>query len=65
MYITTCKIDDQSKFNTEAGHSKPVLWDNLEGEMVGREGGRGFRKGGHMCTCGPFMLMYGKNHENM
>ena len=31
----------------EAGHSKPVLWDNLEG--WGGEGGeRGFRMGGHV-----------------
>ena len=35
----------------EAGHSKPVLWDNPDGWV--REGdGRGFRMGGHMCTGG-------------
>lgn len=32
---------------------------------VGREVGRGFRMGGHMCTRGWFMLMYGKNHHNV
>ena len=31
MYITVCEIDDQSKFNDEAGHSKPVHWDDPEG----------------------------------
>ena len=35
----------------EAGHSKPVLWDNPEDGM-GREVGVGFRMGGHMCTHG-------------
>ena len=35
----------------EAGHSKPVLWDNPEG-WGGREVGGGFRMGGHMGTCG-------------
>ena len=29
----------------EAGHSKPVLWDNLEG-WGGEGGGRGFQEGG-------------------
>jgi len=35
----------------EAGYSKPVLWDNPEG-WGGEGGGRGFKTGGHMCTCG-------------
>ena len=48
----------------EAGHSKPVLWDNPEG--WGEEGmGEGFRMVGHMYTQGWFMLMYGKNHHNI
>ena len=35
----------------EAGHSKPVLWDNLEGQ--GAEGsGRGVQTEGHMYTDG-------------
>ena len=35
----------------EAGHSKPVLWDNPEG--WGEEGtGEGFRMVGHMYTQG-------------
>ena len=33
----------------EAGHSKPVLWDNPEG-YSGEGGGRGFRMGD---TCAP------------
>jgi len=35
----------------ETGHSKLVLWDNPEG-WGGEGGGRGFRMGEHMCTCG-------------
>ena len=35
----------------EAGHPKSVLWDNPEGG-VGEGGGRVFRMGGHMYTCG-------------
>ena len=47
----------------EAGRQKSVLWDNPEG--WGEEGGgRGFRMGGHMCTHGWFMLIYGKTHHN-
>ena len=45
----------------EAEHSKPVLWDNQR-DGVG-SGGRGFRTGGHMCTHGWFMSMYGQNHS--
>ena len=33
----------------EAGHSKPVLWDNPEGWDEEGDGGE-FRMGGHMCT---------------
>ena len=47
----------------EAGHSKPVLWDNPEG--WGREqDGRGVQDGGHVNTHGWFMSMYDKNHHN-
>ena len=48
----------------EAGHSKSVLWDNPDG-WGGEEGGRGVQDGGHMCTRGQFMSMYGKNHHNI
>ena len=47
----------------EAGHSKLVLWDNSEG--LGSEVAGVFRMGGHMYTCGQFMVMYGKNHHNI
>ena len=44
----------------ETGHPKPVLSDNSE-EWGGEGGGRGVQDGGgHMYTCGQFMLMYGK-----
>ena len=33
----------------EAGHTKPVLWDNSEGQG-GEGGGGGFRMWGHMYT---------------
>ena len=49
MYITTHKVDDQCQLMYEAGHSKPVFWDNPEG-WVGRERGEGFRMGD---TCIP------------
>ena len=48
----------------EAGHSKPVHWDNPK-DRVGRKVGVGFRMGGHMGTHGWFMLMYGKNHQKI
>ena len=35
----------------EAGHSKPVFWDNPE-RWVGRDVGGRFRVEGHMCTRG-------------
>ena len=38
MYITICKIDNQSQFNEMNRAFKPVLWDNPEG--WGGEGGR-------------------------
>ena len=48
----------------ETGHSKPVNWDTPEGGD--REGsGRGVQNGGHMCTHGWFLSMYGKNHHNI
>ena len=48
----------------ETGHPKSVLWDNIEGWGGGRwEEGSG--SGGHMYTYGQFMLMYGKNHQNI
>ena len=44
-----------------AGHPKPALCDNLEGE-----GGRGVSGWGrHIYTYGQFMLIYGKNHHNI
>ena len=33
----------------EAGHSKPVLWDNPD-RWGGKEGGRGVQDGGTQCT---------------
>ena len=40
------------------------LWDNPEG-WSGEGDGRGFSMRGHMCVCGQFMMMYGKNHHNI
>ena len=48
----------------ETGHSKLVLRDNPEG-WGGEGDGREAQDGGHMCTYGCFMLMYGKNHHNI
>ena len=49
----------------EAGQSKPVLWDNAEGYGLKGDGGGSGWGGGHMYTCGQFMLMYGKNHYHI
>ena len=46
----------------DAGHQKPVLCDNLEGEGGGI-GGPGGRR--HMYVYGWLMLMYDKNHHNI
>ena len=48
----------------ETGHSKFVPWDDPEG-WEGEEVGGEFGTGGHMYTCGCFMLMHGKNHHNI
>ena len=41
----------------EAGHSKPVHWDNPEGCDVE---GRGIQDGGRMYTCGWYMSCMAK-----
>ena len=38
-----------------------VHWDDPEGWYV-EGGGRGVQDGEHVCTCGGFMLMYGKTN---
>ena len=48
----------------DAGHPKPVS-ETTQRDKIGREVGVGFRVGGHMYTCGQFMLMYGKNHHHI
>ena len=49
----------------ETGHPKPVLWDNPEGQG-GEKNWEVGGSGGHMYTCGQFMLMYGKKkHYNI
>ena len=44
MYVTICEIEASASFMHEAGHPKPVLWDNREG-WGGEGGGRGLRMG--------------------
>ena len=48
----------------EAGHPKPVLWDNLE-RSGGEGAGRSVRIRGHVYTCGYFMSVYGKYNHNI
>ena len=67
--LETCILPYVKQMNNaslmhEAGHSKPLLWNNPEG-WGGEGGGRGFRMGGHVGTCGWFMSMYGENHHNI
>ena len=45
----------------EAGHSKPVHWDDPEG-WYGEGGGRGVLDGEQVYTHGGFMFMYGKTN---
>ena len=40
-----------------------VHWDDPEG-WYGEGGGKGVQDGEHVCTCGGFMLMYGKYINN-
>lgn len=44
----------------EAEHPELVHWDNLEGQDEEGVGGMG----GHVYTCGQFMLMFGEKHHN-
>ena len=48
----------------EAGHQKPVLWDNPEGQGTVGRGGAGCRTSTHTYLW-PIMLMYGKNHHSI
>ena len=49
----------------EAGHSKPVLWDNPEG-WGGEGGGRGSRLVGRcMCSHSWFVSMCGRGHHSV
>ena len=49
-------IDDKIKRRLGLVH-----WDDPEG-WYGEGGGRGVQDGEHVCTCGGFMLMYGKTN---
>ena len=48
----------------EAGHSKPVHWDNPEG-WDEEGGGRGVQDREHVYTHGWFISMHGKNHHSI
>ena len=48
----------------DAGQPRPVS-GTAQKDGEGREVGGGFRMGGHVYTCGRFMLMYGRNHHNI
>ena len=48
----------------ETGCSGPVHWDDPEG-WDEEGGGSGVQDGGHMYTHDWFMLIYGKNHQNI
>ena len=48
----------------EAGHSKPVSWENPE-EWGGEGGGKGVQDGEHVYTHGRFTLMYGKTNTTL
>ena len=48
----------------EAGHPKPVHWDDPEG-WYGEGGGRRVQDGEYMYTCGGFILIFGKMNTIM
>ena len=61
--IETCKISCMKRVASpglmhDAGCLGLVHWTQRDG--TGREDGGRVRDGEHMCTCGGFMLMYGK-----
>ena len=65
--IETCIIISYMKQITSPGlmHDTGCLglvhWDDPEG-WYGEGGGRGVQDGEFVCTCGGFMLMYGKTN---
>ena len=64
MYITTCKIDDQSKFDTWNRALKSGALGQPDG-WYGEGVGRRVQDGEHMYTCGGFISLYGKNQYNI
>ena len=62
--ITTCKIDDQCKFDAWNRELKAGS-GTTQRDGLGREVGAGFRLQRHMYTHGWFMSMCGKNHHNI
>ena len=63
LHITICKIDKKYKFDEWSKALKAGALELLRGMRWGRRW-KGFQVGGHMCTTGWFMSMYGNNHHN-
>ena len=59
-HITMCEIDSQWGSAVWLRELRPQLCDNLEGAM-GREMGGRFKREGHGCTNGLFLVMFGRN----
>ena len=64
--IKTCIISYMKRITSpgsmrDTGCLRLVHWDDPE-EWYGEGGGRGVQDGEHVCTCGRFMLMYGKTN---
>ena len=55
-----CEIDSQWGSAVWLRELRPQLCDNLEGAM-GREMGGRFKREGHGCTNGLFLVMFGRN----
>ena len=65
----TCTLPYVKEINSassmhEAGHQKPVLWENPEGQSR-KGGGRGVQDRENINMCVKFTLMYGKNCHNI
>jgi len=59
MYIIICETNVSPGLMQDTGCSGLVHWEDPEG-WYGEGGGKGVQDGGHMCTRGGFIPMYGK-----
>lgn len=64
LHVTAQKIDSQRASAGRLWSSEPALGTTPGGGMERELGGR-FGVGGHMCTYGRFMMLYGRGHHDI